>query len=163
LTAAHVVGDNQTVKIKNEEGAVVDGRVLFVDKAHDLAVVEADVHAKIAKVKCAIVKPGTEFSMYGNPVSREFVYSWGRIASAPRKFSVAESAYIVDATIISGNSGGGAFDKYGNMIGAVIAIQTIDISENSPMEALSITGFGFVVDGPTICNFLDKNNLTYRH
>lgn len=162
LTAAHVVASSDSVKVKNEDGAIVDGRVIFVDKVHDLALVEVDVKAETVKVKCDLVKPGTEFSIYGNPLGHEFTFSWGRVSTKPKSFEKIQSAYIVDATMINGNSGGGAFDSFGRLFGVVSAIQTADLSEENPMQALTITGFGFVVDGPTICKFLDENKVHYR-
>ncbi len=162
LTAAHVVDGQTGIKIKTEDGAIVDGRVIFVDKAHDLALVEADVKAKTAKVKCDVVKPGTEFSIYGNPLGLEFTYSWGRIASKPKEFGPWGSAYTVDATIIMGNSGGGAFDDFGRVIGVVVGIRLAPLQSGPLTYTPSVTGFGFVVDGPTVCKFLDENKVEYR-
>lgn len=156
LTAAHVVQGKEEVDVKNESGAIVKGRVIFVDKERDLALVEAKVNAQVAKIKCDLVVPGTEFTVYGSPMNLEFTYTWGRISSKPRTRGPWQSVYTTDSTILMGNSGGAAFDRYGRIIGVVVGIYIVNLQMSQ-----SVSGLGFVVDGPTICSFLDESKLPY--
>lgn len=161
LTAAHVVGDHKEVMVKNENGVLVKGAVIFVDKVKDLAVIRAVIDAQSSRMACELVPVGTEFEFYGNPLGMEFVKSWGRIAAKPREHSNKNTGYIVDATLIFGNSGGGAFDHRGRVIGIASAIRVAPINGGG-FTFLSISGFGILVDGPTICDFLRKNKVNFR-
>jgi len=162
LTAAHVVKDNETVNIKSEDGKIAIGRVLFLDEAKDLAVVWTSANTGQAAVDCRTQTPGTEFTILGAPLGMEFTYSWGRIASKPHKFAQLESVYTVDATIIMGDSGAAAKDKFGKVIGVVSAIRLAPLEVKPGAYVPSVTGFGFVVDGPAICKFLDEHQIKYN-
>lgn len=159
LTAAHVVKDAKELTIINENGAAVKGRVLFLDEEKDLALVEASPEGNETEVECSVRPPGTEFEMNGNPLGMQFIRSWGRISSKPQSFGDFKSGYIVDGTIIMGVSGSGAIDNSGKLIGVISAIRLapMQTGNNVLPYVPAPSGFGFIVDGPTICEFLEKD------
>jgi len=86
----------------------------------------------------------------------EFVTSWGRISSKPEKRLSWESAYIVDATFVPGNSGGGAIAD-GEIVGVVVGLPLFALKGVNDTPIPSISGFGFIVPSSTICKFLAKS------
>jgi len=156
LTAAHVVKNLKTVKIKNDIGQIVDAQVLWTNDEYDLAALSSEVNADSLELNCDVVPVGTSFAMKGNPLGMEFVTSYGRISAKPDKRLAWASAYVVDATFIMGNSGGAAVSE-GEVIGVVVGLPLITLKGVNDTPIPGISGFGFIVPSSTVCKFFAKS------
>src|SRR5690606_41114688 len=73
VTAAHVVGEDKSVKVKSETGEIYDGEVLWASEAYDIAFVRVKDAPTIGKapIVCREPIPGEEITIRGNPRSEE--------------------------------------------------------------------------------------------
>ncbi len=136
LTNSHVIGDGKAkeIKVLFENGDNLDGKVLWFDKALDLAVLK--VNAKglqaVELGNSESLEVGEVSVAIGNPLGLEFQRSVtsGVISGLHRtikvdEFNVIEDLIQTDASINPGNSGGPLLNKKGQVIGINTAkIQT---------------------------------------
>ncbi len=127
VTNAHVVDGADSVKVTLADGNTVDGKVLGVDKATDIALVKVDAGKDLPtvafgdstklKVGQDVVAIGNPFGL-GNSVTAGIVSALGRdINSGP-----FDNYIQTDAAINKGNSGGPLFDTDGHVVGINTAI-----------------------------------------
>lgn len=127
VTNAHVVEGADTVKVTLSDGQTLDGKVLGLDKATDIALVKVDAGKDLPtvafgdstklKVGQDVVAIGNPFGL-GNSVTAGIVSALGRdINSGP-----FDNYIQTDAAINKGNSGGPLFDTQGEVVGINTAI-----------------------------------------
>lgn len=153
LTAAHVVGDAKSVKLKSSIGDIQEGTVLWVNSTYDIALVQAERPArfKSARLSCRTAKTGEAIESRGNPTQLEFVSAWGRISGDTRELGPWKSVLITDSTTVMGMSGGGVFDGNGDVIGITVGVMSV-----GNMFGQSLTGFGTVVPSSVACKLLGR-------
>lgn len=152
LTAAHVVGDEKEVQVKTKGGAFNKSDVLWVNKAHDIALLRtSSAGLGAAHLSCRTVKIGDQIVAYGNPLKIEFVAAYGKIAGEPRETGPWKSVYVTDITTVMGQSGGGTFAENGDLIGITVGVMAAPIGLSG-----SLVGFGFVVPSADICGLLAR-------
>lgn len=83
LTAAHVVAGDQTVKVMASHNGEEPADVLWVNKAHDVALLRSSSLQGVdtSPLSCNQTGVGQSVRATGNPGSLEFVTSWGRVGS----------------------------------------------------------------------------------
>lgn len=146
LTAAHVVGLEKSVQIKNSLGSNGWADVLWTNEAHDVALLRFHSNAlapgdsglwAVSRLNCSD-KPaiGQHIEAIGNPGSLNFVHSWGRVAGPIQTLFNWQVAFIADLGIAPGSSGGPVIDEQGRVVGIVVGI--------------SLTHFGWT---PSATNF----------
>ena len=151
LTAAHVVSTQPDVKVVLDNNRTIGGHVLWVNAEYDLALVRVNQPKALstAHLSCRVADVGENVSADGNPMGLKFVTMRGYIASKPQEYAPKwKTAYLIDMTTIGGMSGGGLFDRYGDVIGTIVG-------------TLSATGqpygsVGFVVPGRVACGLLGR-------
>lgn len=137
LTAAHVVEDRAEMDVTDSKGHKQTGKVLWANKTYDVALIQVESAAGVAasKLNCA-VRPsvGDEVAAVGNPINLQFIHTWGRVASRTEPHEPWAEAFLIDATIAPGMSGGPVFDKAGNLVGLAvgIAVQPIGLGGFAP-------------------------------
>ncbi len=147
LTAAHVVGDQDTMRVRMADGTQTDGKVLGADQSTDIAVVKIDptpsmpvavlatgIDPQVGQMAIAIGSP------YGldQTVTSGIVSAVGRAVETPG----GEVAMIqTDAPINPGNSGGALADRLGRVIGINDSI----INGNSSGAEAGNVGVGFAI------------------
>lgn len=152
LTAAHVAGKETTVKLRSEGGEAVEGTVLWVNTAYDIALIKTDKDAfGSAPLSCSSAQRGETITAMGNPLGIEFVSSTGRIAGKARSVGPWKSVFVTDMTIVMGMSGGPVFNDAGEVIGITVGVMAANMGFSS-----SLLGFGYVVDSPSICGLLAR-------
>lgn len=153
LTAAHVVANpSKRLDLKFRDGSIRKARVLWANKQLDVALLYADgTGVESANLSCREVAELEPVTLKGNPTIMEFVTSTGKVAGVTRGLGQWERALIVDATILPGQSGGPAFDAKGDLIGLVVGVATVGGG-----FSFSMTGYGFIVPGPSICQLLAR-------
>ena len=137
LTNAHVVEDNENVRVQSQDGAE-EGTVVGTDKIVDLALVQAATHA-LPAVKFAdpsSLRPGQRLLAIGYALDLPGEPSTtGGIFSALRELDGVH--YVqTDAPINPGNSGGPLFTQCGEVVG-------LNTSGTR-------TGIGFAIDSATL-------------
>lgn len=153
LTAAHVAEKAKTVKLRSEGGKAVEGAVLWVNSAYDIALIKTDESAfGSSPLSCSEAQRGETITAMGNPLGIEFVSSTGRIAGKPRKVGPWESVFVTDMTIVMGMSGGPVFNEAGEVIGITVGVMAASVGF-SP----SIVGFGYVVPSSVACSLLARS------
>lgn len=136
LTCFHLVSVGSDLRV-NGKPAII----LKVDPKNDLMLLTAEVgYASILE----LAQSGNmdeEIIIYGNPLKHLGMVLRGRIVDIDGGF------VYTDAHIFFGSSGGGAYNKKGELIGIVSAIET-KVPYGSP--------YGIIIPAPTIFDFLVK-------
>lgn len=156
VTAAHVVDDAKSVRIKTSNGGLRYARVLWVNKEYDLAFLRTGPHGMAsANLSCRALHKGDAIRADGNPLNIEFVSSSGKISGDARATELHKNVYITDMTTVMGMSGGGIFDRNGDLVGvtSAVAVAPIKMGKN---YVPSLTGFGMVVPSYEVCALMGR-------
>ena len=152
LTNNHVIEDGNAWQVLMPSGEKVTATLVGADPNLDLAVLKVNEKAdelvpvsigasegmKVGSTVVAIGNPGGE--LLANTVTQGIISALDRTAMSSSN-TTRNVAYIQhDATINSGNSGGGLFDYQGNLIG----INTLKYS-GSYYSSSSYEGLGFAI------------------
>lgn len=153
VTAAHVVGAEQSVQLKARSGHSRPAEILWINKAYDIALLRTSPAGLASgKLDCRTAKTGESVEAVGNPLAVEFVSAFGKIAGSPRKFAHWQSVFVTDITTVRGQSGGPVFSAEGKVIGITVGIMNdVNGFTTSPM------GFGFVVPSSDVCVLLGRS------
>ena len=153
LTNAHVVSgaDKLVVKVNDYYDSEItheyEATVIGSDDSTDIAVIKIERDEKFLAAKIGdsdSLKVGQQIAVIGNPgITAEIMFAHSMtsgIVSALDVECLNDSGYSIsliqtDAAINSGNSGGGMFDMYGNVVGVV----------NSKIIADTYEGIGFAL------------------
>jgi S1-C subfamily serine protease len=127
LTAAHVVEDGDIFPVLIEaKGTVrtVDGKVAWVDKDYDLAlVVVPTVVFPSVDLSCRQPVIGEQVEAVGYPLDVGLAHTWGRVSAPERERGDWLNSFIVDMTIGLGMSGGPLLDRReAKAVGVVVGV-----------------------------------------
>ena len=137
------------------------GTVTALDKARDIAVVKVDHSAqprhRVATIAWSIPATGEEVVIVGHTIGLHWTYMKGTVSGIRKRLfdtddedkKIGPFIQIV-APVFKGNSGGGAFDKNGRLIGIASFIV------RAPNQS-------FFVHADTIHEFLKKNNVRHNY
>ena len=135
ITNAHVLYEAESFTLLDRQGIERQGTVVFTDDGEDIAVIQlADYQGKSVTLGDSdALSLGEQVLLIGNPADGEpFSYCTGRRVKADGEMfrSIDPDRYLpVDAPIVSGYSGGPAFNMKGELIGISNAAFTEDLSE----------------------------------
>jgi S1-C subfamily serine protease len=141
ITAAHVVGDDETVRIRFADGEQVTGTVIGTAPDVDIAVIKVD-RSDIPAAGFNLEKPrvGQLAIAIGSPWGLESTVTAGIISAVDQTtncgFGSCVSMVQTDAAINPGNSGGALVDRHGLVVGINVSIFT---------ESGANDGVGFAV------------------
>lgn len=158
LTAAHVADGSKPIKLKTSDGKEMDAEFLWANKTYDIALLRTV--GKIAgqsSLDCRTAKLGDEIQAAGNPLSIEFVSSFGRVAGNVREAGPWKQVFMTDITTVMGMSGGPVFAPDGRVVGVVVggAVAPLQAAANGPFTP-SLTGFGMAVPSSTVCMLMGR-------
>lgn len=152
LTAAHVASDGVAVRLKADDGTIRDATVVWSSKGHDIALLRTSPDGLSASpMSCAPVVKGQAITARGNPLTLEFITTYGHIVGDAAPVGDWLSAAPVDMTILPGMSGGPAFNASGEVVGISVAVLTAQLGYGA-----SFTGIGMIVPAVTICGLLGR-------
>ena len=131
LTAAHVVDGYHLVLVATTEGRQGIAKVVMIDEMQDLAVIkliaEHSEHSElkgdfgsVAKLaNTAKLPAGTPIIQIGAPNGEAFAVSSGIIMGTKQNFTanIYDDLIQIDAKTAGGNSGGGVFNRNGELLG----------------------------------------------
>lgn len=155
ITAAHVVDDAKTVKIKSRDGKDHGADVLWVNADYDIALVQvADASGMpSAAMSCRTATVGENITAVGNPMGVEFLSAFGRISGEPREFLPNwKLVFVVDMTALGGQSGGPVFDDAGDVIAIVVGGLISPLAR----DIASPTGYNFAVPSAAVCKLMGR-------
>ena len=158
LTNYHVVKDVTKITIILSDKSKYEGKVVGVDKSHDLAVLKINVRKKLPVVilgNSDNVKVGEWAIAIGNPFGYDHTVTAGIVSAKGRLFEDVDEEGIrripnliqTDAAINPGNSGGPLVNIYGEVIGINVAI----VSTSG-----SYAGIGFAIPINDAKKFIDS-------
>ncbi len=146
ITNNHVVEDVEKVTVTTYDGKTYPAEVIGTDVNTDIAVIKVDADDLQPAVigDSSLIQAGDTAIVIGNPLGTLGGSVTAGIISAPSRELVLENQAMeliqTDATINSGNSGGGLFDGNGNLIGVVNSKDSGTTSSGAVIE-----GIGFAV------------------
>jgi S1-C subfamily serine protease len=126
LTAAHVVGDSETVTVRLTDGTPLSAKVLGRDRARDVAVLQIKrTGLRAAKLALGVrTHVGDIAVAIGSPFGLEETVTAGVVSGIGRTLETAGGAVDAiqtDASINPGSSGGPLADREGRVIGINVA------------------------------------------
>ena len=126
MTAAHVVGDAETVGIRFNDGEQVTGTVVGTAPEVDIAVIEVPrTDVTVADFDTDKPRVGQMAIAVGSPWGLESTVTSGIVSAVDQtncSFDTCSSMVQTDAAINPGNSGGPLVDREGNVIGINVSI-----------------------------------------
>lgn len=151
VTAAHVVGEEETVRIRLDSGDQIDGKVLGAVTDVDIAVIEIDMDG-LPAASFDLGKPrvGQLAIAIGSPWGLESTVTAGIISAVDQAscaFGSCFSMVQTDAAINPGNSGGPLVDRHGQVVGLNVSI----FSESGAND-----GVGFAVPADVVMDYADS-------
>ena len=146
VTNAHVVGDQDQVKVLLPDGVTATGRIVRVNPEMDLALVKIDVDNLTAFQLPAtgLAEIGADVFAIGTPADKELGQTVTKgIISARRKIE-GRSFLQTDVSINGGNSGGALVARSGQLLGIV----------NAKLVGKGIEGIGFAIPAEQVSEAL---------
>ena len=145
ITNNHVVSGANTIKVTLKDGTQYDAKIIGTDPDSDIAVIKIEATG----LPCALVgnsdklEVGDEVVAVGNPLGElGGTVTNGIVSALSRDVNIdgTEMSLIqTNAAVNPGNSGGGLFNMYGELIGIVNAKST------STSSGTSVEGIGFAI------------------
>jgi serine protease Do len=161
LTNAHVVDSCSSIKVKADNGDIVQGSVLAQDKANDLAVLRTSLKpAKVAAFRIGI-RLGESVAAFGYPLtmllSSSGNFTLGNVTALSGLRD--DSRYLqISAPVQPGNSGGPLIDEKGNVVGVVSAklnALNVMVATNGDIPQ----NVNFAIKGTLAASFLESNRV----
>ncbi len=163
VTNNHVVESATNVSVSLSNGETYDATIIGTDAKTDLALlkIEATGLAYSKLVDSDTLNLGQEVVAIGNSLGKGTSSTNGIISALNREVTI--NNYTMDliqtnASVNSGNSGGGLFDLNGNLVGIVNA--KISSSLSSSTSSTTVEGMGYAIPANTVSTIVEqlKNN-----
>lgn len=159
LTAGHVGRGQTVVTLKLDNGTAQAADVTWVNDTYDVAALRPvrpqDMRA--SRLSCRAPAVGEVITAAGSPGQEDNLHIPGAIVGAERKSGPWGSVVVASLNMTGGISGGGVFDKYGEVVGIVVGGQLGVVGEKDGKYDLSQTGLSYVVPGDAICGLLGRS------
>lgn len=152
LTAAHVIKDAKEIKVSGPNGDATPAKVVWSAADYDIALLETDARYDGAPLSCAAVVPGQAIRAVGNPGDLKFLETRGVVAADIGHLMDWQHVVALDATIVPGMSGGPVFNRSGEIVGIVVAVQSVMLGWGH----VAMTRFGLMVPSSSICRLLGR-------
>lgn len=139
ITNHHVVYGSKQFSVELYSGEKVDAEIMHLDEISDLAIIKIVSPVELTPVTVADsskLKYGQGLAVAGNPLGLGFSVSFGSVSCPDRNTGdIGGNLIQLDVSVNPGNSGGGAFDTEGNLIGVVV----------SKASGTSVDGIGYAI------------------
>ena len=147
ITNHHVIEDAANIAITLKNGQTYEGKLIGSDKVTDLAVVKINAEEELTPVIIGdsnLIKVGQNALVVGNPLGElGGSVTSGIISALDREIAIENELMTllqIDAAVNPGNSGGGVFNNFGELIGVV----------NAKSSGEDIEGIGFAIPINTV-------------
>lgn len=145
ITNNHVVSGANSIKVTLKDGTSYDAKLIGTDADSDIAVIKIEA----TDLPCALVgnsdslKVGQEVVAIGNPLGNlGGTVTNGIISALEREVNIEGTEMTLlqtNAAVNPGNSGGGLFNMYGELIGIVNA------KSSTTSSGTAVEGIGFAI------------------
>ncbi len=167
LSAAHCIRFVDRVELRDRNGKVYrpTSRVLY-SAPRDLMTARVEGLPQLPDLKVGRATVGEEVWFAGQVLEEEHVVTRTIVSKVEKlafencpgdrsEFGTKEQEYLfLQAGAVSlGSSGGGVFNRSGELVGVVVRVRTFALLKCSPYTGEDIV-FGFAVSGPSVEEFL---------
>lgn len=152
-TALHVVAQAETIRIRLYDGRIFEADLVAGDRATDLALLKINLPDGVTLPAAVLAEPpglGEDVCAIGNAFGFDLSVTCGvvsALAVSGTGFNAIEDFVQTDAAMNPGMSGGGLFDRQGNLIGLLSAIVTKQSDAN--------VGVNFAVSSRLLLRVID--------
>ena len=145
VTNNHVVSGANTITVKTEDGTSYTAKVLGADTETDIAVIKIEAtdlpfaligNSDELSVGEEVIAVGNPLGNFGGTVTNGIISALSREVEID---GISMTLIQTNAEVNPGNSGGGLFNMYGELIGIVNAKSTTSSS------GISVEGIGFAI------------------
>ena len=146
VTNAHVVGDDEQVKVLLADGTTATGKVVRVNADMDLALVkmEAEGLPAFTLPAAGVADIGSDVFAIGAPADKELSQTVTKGIISGRRKVEGRSFLQTDVSINGGNSGGALVARSGQLVGIV----------NAKLVGRGIEGIGFAIPAEQVAEAL---------
>lgn len=126
-TAAHVVSQALSIRIRTFEGTLFKARLLAFDRATDIALLTVDISLQPVAIEANDPKVGDRVCAVGNAFGLGLSVTCGVVSAVNKAgvgFNLIEDFVQTDAAVNPGASGGALVAEDGKMVGLLSAIFT---------------------------------------
>lgn len=162
ITAGHVASTEANVSIRKADGTTATAEVLWVNKTYDVALLRTtnDI-GQGSDIDCGTPPIGTQVEASGNPMTLEFISTYGRVAGIVREVGPWKEALPVNISIGSGMSGGPLFALDGRIVGIVVGgaldhVKTGVDSAGAASFSYTNAGIAMIVPSSTVCRLMGR-------
>lgn len=154
VTAYHVIEGSKKVLANSGAETRWEAKIVNSHPQKDLAVLQVNLkNTPLLRLGETNAKLGEEVYLFGSPIGKPD-YTIGRLIAD--EFDINERRYIqVQASIISGYSGGPVIDKNGNVVGMILQVMGGDLALAVPAGEVS----SFLKDCGASHSYLRKDQL----
>ncbi len=149
VTNLHVIENSRAIKVILENGNTYQATVIGADSDTDIAVLSISANEKLSPVifgNSQDLSHGEEVVVIGNPLgSLGGSVTNGIISALERTVTIEDKVMMLiqtNATVNPGNSGGGMFNMFGELVGIV----------NAKSAGNNIEGIGFAIPVNSVIN-----------
>ena len=141
MTNHHVIAGSNRITVTLRNGNTFNARLVGYDRATDVAVIKIDTTGLTPAIfgNSENVAEGDLAVVIGNPLGQlGGTATVGIISALDRQITIENQSMTLlqtDASINRGNSGGGIFNQYGELVGLVVA----------KSHGLGVEGLGFAI------------------
>lgn len=146
VTNAHVVGEDEQVKVLMADGLQAKGRVVRVNLEMDLALIKIDTDGLTAFLLPSVsgAEIGADVFAIGTPADKELGQTITKGIISGRRKIEGHSLLQTDVSINGGNSGGALVNRTGQLLGIV----------NAKLVGRGIEGIGFAIPAEQVTEAL---------
>ncbi len=170
VTNNHVIDECAAVSVQTTTGKQAPAKVLAVDKAHDLAVLQADMKAPATAAfhPPLQMEAGKKLFIIGYPTKTlpplrpqltlgTYVPHDDTIMAS---LTASDAVVSMRAFVYPGNSGGPVLDDGGRVVGVVVAkINSVSVFKKT---GTLVRDLGFAISLPVVFRFLDRHRIAYQ-
>ncbi|MBQ9115754.1 MAG: trypsin-like peptidase domain-containing protein [Clostridia bacterium] len=182
VTNHHVTNGTDAIRVTLSDGSTHIAEIIGQDSMTDIAVIKMTVESGVTLTPAPLgvsanVRLGQRVLVIGNPLDVGITVSTGIVSCTNREILLnGEKIDTIqtDASVSPGNSGGGMFDVYGNLIGIICAKTSANSAEGLgyavPIDTVKkvvndLMDYGFVRGRPaigiTLAYIFDKQSYEY--
>lgn len=161
LTNFHVAGECKQVDVLAGEKPAVRAKLVAVDRKNDLALLQAEIKPTVVPAFKPRVRLGEQIAVYGFPLSGVLASSGNfTLGNVTALAGLADdtSQVQISAPVQPGNSGGPLLDKFGNVVGVIVAkLNVLGVAKYTNDVAQNVN---FAIKASTAGSFLETNGVS---
>jgi serine protease Do len=161
LTNHHVAGRCQKIEIAQVGRPAERVKLIAVDQKNDLALLQTEQKPNVVPALRTRIRLGDSIAVYGFPLAGVLAsggnFTLGNV-TALAGLADDTSQLQISAPVQPGNSGGPLLDKYGNVVGVIVAkLNVLGVAKYTNDVAQNVN---FAIKAATAANFLETNGVT---